>query len=227
MTELEKLMERLERAFMIFGVMVVAWAVLVVMMTGLLAIIVMAMPAKAEPYVSMGASGIESLNQSNSDPTEFSSDPWFGLQVEVGDDAWVRQGPVGVGVGVEGSLIPAMPQHGQNDTNKAHGDADSRHRTADGQTITMGSAMVVVEPQVHLWDGTRAYIVGGAGVGAADGVGAAYQGGIGVKQEITDNLTADASFRYRRINELAFVGPELRLTWAFDTPFGRKLEGVK
>lgn len=187
----------------------------------------LAAPAKAEPYVSMGMGGVESLNQSNDDETEFSSDPWFGLQAEVGDDAVVGVGPVDLGVGIEATLIPEMPLHGRNDTNQAHGTADQRHRSADGSTITMGSGMVVLEPQVHLWDGTRAYIVGGAGVGAADGVGLAYQGGVGVKQDITDNLVVDASLRYRQINQLAFVGPELRLTWEFDTPFGHKLEGEK
>lgn len=189
--------------------------------------VALAAPARSEPYASMGAGGVESLNQSNDDPVEFSSDPWFNLQLEVGDDAVVSEGPVDLGAGVELSIIPGMPQHGQNDTNKTHGDADSRHRTADGQSITMGSGMVVVEPQVHLWDGTRAYIVGGGGVGYADGIGPAYQGGIGVKQEITENLVVDASFRYRNVNGLGFVGPELRLTWEFDTPFGHKGEGEK
>lgn len=181
-----------------------------------------AMAAHADPYVSFGAGGVESLNQSNDDPTEFSSDPWFGLQAEVGDDAVMTEGPVDIGVGAEVSVIPEMPLHGRNT-----GKGDANHHSADGSSITMGSGMVTVEPQVHLWDGTRAYIVGGAGVGFAEGVGAAYQGGAGVKQELTENLVADASFRYRNVNGLGFAGPELRLTWEFDTPFGHKLEGEK
>lgn len=172
-------------------------------------------PARGEMYVSGGAGGVESLNQSNDDPIEFGSDPWFGLQAEVGDDAVVSEGPVDLGVGVELSLIPAMPQHGTNT-----GKGDANHRSADGTNITMGSGMAVVEPQIHLWDGTRAYIVGGAGGGFADGFGPAYQGGVGIKQELTESITLDGSFRYRNVNGLGFVGPELRLTWEFDTPFG-------
>lgn len=192
-------------------------AFLAAVLLGWLLMVVAFSPAKAAPYVSGGAGGVESLNQSNDDSVEFGSDPWFGLQVEVGDDAVVSEGPVDLGAGVELSLIPAMPLHGRNE-----GKGDANHHTADGQTITMWSGMVVVEPQVHLWDGTRAYIMGGAGAGYADGLGAAYQGGIGAKQEITENLTADASFRYRNVNGLGFVGPELRLIWEFDTPFGHK-----
>ncbi len=180
--------------------------------------------AYGEPYVSMGAGGIESTNQSNDDATEFGSDPWFGVHLEGGDDAVVSTGPVDLGVGVEATLIPEMPLHGRNT-----GKGDANHHSADGETITMGSGMVVVEPQVHLWDGARAYIVGGGGVGVADGVGPAYQGGVGVKQEVTDGVVVDASFRYRNINGLGFVGPELRLTWEFDSPFGlgSKGEGEK
>lgn len=195
-----------------WAAIVLLWMIMVLILT----------PAKADPYVSFGVGGQESLNQSNDDKTEFGSDPWFGLNAEIGNDAILTEGPVDVGAGIEAMLIPEMPLHGRNT-----GKGDANHHTADGKSITMGSGMLVVEPAVHLWDGARAYVVGGAGVGDADGAGLAYQGGVGLKQAITEDMSADLSFRYRRINDLSFVGPELRMVWNFDTPFGHKLEDEK
>lgn len=188
-----------------------------------LALVMSAKLALAEPYVSAGIGGVKSTNTSNDDAVEFGTDPWFSMNAAVGDDALVTVAPIDLGAEVEMMVVPGMPQHGQNS-----GKGDANHRTADGQSVTALSAMINVEPQVHLWDGVRAYIVAGGGVGyGSSGVGAgpAYQGGIGVKYDVTEDAVADFSFRYRNINGLGFVGPELRFTWNFDSPFGLGSKG--
>lgn len=188
-----------------------------------LALVMSAKLACADPYVSVGAGAIKSLSISNDDPVEFGTDPWFVLTMAAGDDALVTVEPVDIGGELELGIVPDMPQHGDNT-----GKGAANHGTADGQSVTLASVMVNVEPQVHLWDGVRAYIVGGGGLGYGNsgvGTGPAYQGGAGVKYDITNAATADLSFRYRDINGVKFVGPELRFTWNFDSPFGLGSKG--
>lgn len=173
------------------------------------AVALTATTAYADPYVSGGVGALRSLQTSNTDEVEFSTDPWFHLNAAVGDDAIVTEGPMTLGVEVEGDVIPLMPLHGRND-----GRGDANHHTADGQNFTMGSLMVNAEPQIEVGKGVKAYVVGGAGVGIReDGAGIAYQGGVGVKVPLTEALSADGSVRYRNIDGLGFIGPEVRLAW--------------
>jgi len=171
------------------------------MMRAFLVACLMATPCVAEPYQQVSGGCIKSTDQENSDEIEFGSECGGLLAWELGNTFEYD----GFDFQVAGEVTYRWKDlHGQNGNGK---------RSADGETLHVGSVLANGGASLPLLEWIDIYLLGGLGFAYLNGLGdddwaPAWQVESGFRIDAWERFSASLGYRYFEVDDVELDGNE-------------------